>query len=68
MISVPLDNELRDPRVRLRQCLLIGQEHDAEVLRAGLLAEAGAVDDHDVLLANEFLHEDFVALRDVDLG
>src|ERR1700692_4442070 len=36
------------------------------MLRAGPLSETGAVDDHDVLLANEFFDEDFVALRDVD--
>src|SRR5258708_6880138 len=36
------------------------------MLRAGLLAEAGAVDDHDVFLADEFFDEDFVALRNVD--
>jgi len=36
------------------------------VLGARLLAEAGAVHDHDMFLPDEFLHEDFVALRDVD--
>src|ERR1700757_5533300 len=63
---VPLANELRDSRIRFRQGLLIGQEHDSEVLCAGLLAEAGAVDDHHMLLADEFLDEDFIALGDVD--
>ncbi len=36
------------------------------MLRAWLLAEAGAVDDHDMLLSDKLLDEDFVALRNVD--
>ena len=36
------------------------------MLRTGLLPEAGAVHDHDVFLANQFLDENFVALRNVD--
>ncbi len=50
--SIALANEVCDPRVGACQRLFIRQEHDAEVLRAGLLAEAGAVDYHDVLLAD----------------
>ena len=38
------------------------------MLCAWLLSEAGAVDDHDVFLADEFLYEDFIALRDIDSG
>jgi hypothetical protein len=49
---VALMNELRDPGVSSSQRLFIRQEHDAEVLGAGLLAEAGTVDYHDVLLAD----------------
>src|SRR5690242_7762353 len=64
-IAVPFSNEVRNSRIRLRQRLLIRQEHDAEVLRAGLLPEAGAVDDHHVLLTNEFLYESLIALRNV---
>src|ERR1017187_441141 len=65
-ISVPLPNELCNSRVGLGQRLLVRQEYDAEVLRARLLAEAGAVHDHDMFSADEFLHEYLVALRDVD--
>src|ERR1019366_3149052 len=43
-----------------------GQEDDAEMFRSGTLAEAGAVHDRHVLLANEFGDKDVVALRDVD--
>src|ERR1700685_4718830 len=38
------------------------------MLRAGFLSEAAAVDDHDVFLADQFFHEDFVAFGDVDAG
>ncbi len=44
-----LANEIPDSGIGSRQRLLVGQENDAEVLGAGLLAEAGAVDDRDVL-------------------
>ena len=50
--SVPLKNEIGNPSISLSQSFLIRQKHNAEVLRAGLLAEAGAMDDHDVFLAN----------------
>ena len=65
-IAVPFSNEVRNSRIRSCQRLLIRQEHDAEVLRAGLLPEARAVDDHHVLLTNEFLYESLIALRNVD--
>ena len=51
-IPVPLANEVGDSGIGPGQRLFIRQEHDAEMLGAGLLAEAGAVDDHDVLLAD----------------
>src|SRR5579864_292984 len=63
---VPLANEVCDSRVGRAQRLLIGKKYDTEMLRTGLLPEAGAVDYHHVLLADEFLDEDLVALRDVD--
>jgi hypothetical protein len=65
-VSVAFMDKLRNPGISLSQRFLIRQKHDAEVLRSRLLAEAGAVDDHDVLLADEFFDEDFVALRNVD--
>ena len=65
---IPFANELGDCPIGFGQSLLIRQEHDAEVLGAGLLAEAGAVDDHDVLLADQFLHEDFITVRNLDPG
>jgi hypothetical protein len=65
-LSVALADEIRNSGVGAGQRFFIGQEHDAEMLRAGLLAEAGSVDYHDVLLADEFFDEDFVALGDVD--
>src|SRR5579862_8316113 len=68
LVSVALANEVCNSGVSLRQCCLVGQEDDAEMLRAGLLAEAGAVHDHDVLLPDEFLHKNFVALGYVDSG
>jgi len=39
-VSISLLNELGNPRVGFRQRLLVRQEDDAEVLCAGLLAEA----------------------------
>src|SRR4029077_10020891 len=63
-ISVPLADEICDGGIGFRQRLFIRQEHDAEVLRAGLLAEAGAMDDHHVLLANQLFDEGLVALGD----
>jgi hypothetical protein len=44
--------EVSDSGIRAAQRFLIRQEHNAEVLRARFLAEAGAVDYHDVLLAD----------------
>ena len=38
------------------------------MLGAGLLSEAGAVDDHHMLLQNQFLHEDVVAFGNIDSG
>jgi hypothetical protein len=35
------------------------------VARAGLLAEAGAMHDKNMLLQAEFLYEDFVTFRDL---
>src|SRR5258708_224724 len=64
--SIAFADELGDSGVGAGQRLFVRQKHDAEVLRAGLLAEAGAVDDHDVFLADEFLDENFIALWDVD--
>ena len=61
-------NEIRNSGVGARERLFVRQEDDAEVLRAGLLAEAGAVNYHDVFLADEFFDEDFVALGDIDFG
>src|SRR5258708_21613784 len=66
--SVAFSNKVRNSSISLSQSFLIRQEHDAKVLRAGLLAEAGAVDHHDVLLADEFFDEDFVGLRNLDFG
>ena len=65
-IAVPFTSEFRNSRIRLRQGLLIREENDAEVLRAGFLTEAGAVDDHDVLLADEFLHKSLITVRDLN--
>ena len=36
------------------------------MLRAWFLAEAGAVHDHDMFLADQFFHEDLIALGNVD--
>ena len=66
-LSVPLLNELRDSRVRFRQRLFIWQKHNAEMLRPRFLPEARSVDDHDMLLPDEFLHKDFIALGNIDL-
>ena len=49
---VMLANEVGDSRVGRRQCPLFRKKYNAEVLGAGLLAKAGAVNDHDVLLAD----------------
>ena len=65
-IAVALANKGGDSRICLGQRLLVWEEHNAEVLRAGLLTEAGPLDDHDMLLADQFLYERLVALRDVD--
>lgn len=67
-IAVPFNNEFRNPPVRFRQRLLVWQEDDTEVLRARFLAEAGAVDDHNVLLADQFLYESLIALPNLDAG
>src|SRR5258708_38270953 len=64
--SIAFADELGDSGVGGGQRLFVRQTHDAEVLRAGLLAEAGAVEDHDVFLADEFLDENYIALWDVD--
>src|ERR1700722_14009791 len=63
---MPLANKIRDPRIRAGEYFFIRQKDNAEVLRTSLLTEAGAMHDHDVLLANQFLDEDFVALRNVN--
>src|SRR5207253_3974652 len=59
-VSVPLPNELADRDVCAGQRFFLRQKHDAEMLRAGLLSKAGAVHDHDMFLADEFLYKDFV--------
>src|SRR5712691_8678237 len=64
-LRISLTNEVGNSRVGGSERLFLRQEYDAEVLRAGLLTEAGAVDDHHMLLADEFLDEYFVALGDV---
>src|SRR5579859_7898733 len=66
--SIPLANELPDLRVRFRQRLLVGKENDAEMLRARLLPESGSVHNHNVLLADQFLHKGFIALGNVNPG
>ena len=58
--------ELPDRLIRFAQRRLIGQEHDAEVAGARLLSEAGAVDDQDMLLAAQFLHENIIAFGDFE--
>ena len=68
LIAISLEYELGDSGICLRQGRLIRQEDDAEVLRAGLLAKTGAVDNHDVLPADELLHKNFVTLGNVDAG
>src|SRR5208337_207868 len=64
--SVSFPNELPNRSVSLTQSLLIRQEHNAEMLRPRLLTKSGSVHNHDMLLPNEFLDEDFVALRNLD--
>src|SRR5258708_169204 len=66
--SISFENEVRDAGIRFGQRGLLRQEHDTEVLRARLLAESRSVHDHDVLLADQLLHEYFVAFRNVDFG
>ena len=59
-------NEFPDRGVGFGQRFLVRQKYDAEVLRAWFLAEAGAVHDHDMFLADQFFHEDLIALGNVD--
>jgi hypothetical protein len=51
-LPVALANEVCDSGIRARQRLFIRQEHNAEVLCAGLLAKTRAVDHHDMFLAD----------------
>src|SRR5580700_4490385 len=67
-LGIPFADEIGNARISLAQRRLIRQEHDAEMLRPWLLPKSRSVDDHDVLLANEFLHENLVALGDFDFG
>src|SRR3982074_131188 len=67
-ISIPLADEVGDSSVGAAQSFFIRQEYDAEGPRPGLLAEAGAVDDHDMFLADKFFHEDFIAFGNIDAG
>src|SRR5580698_3110689 len=66
--SIAFADELRNSRVGLCQRRFIWKEHDAEMLRAWFLAEAGTVHDHDMFLADEFFNEDLVAFGDIDFG
>src|SRR3979411_123625 len=65
---VAFADEICDSSVGAGQSFLVRQEDDAKMLRAGLLSEAGAVDDHHVFLADEFFDEGFIALRNIDAG
>src|ERR1700690_2617777 len=65
---VPDLHKLPDRRVGDRQCFFIWQEDNSKVLCPRFLPEAGTVDHHHVLLQNKFLHEHFVAFRNVDSG
>src|SRR5580700_4249813 len=65
-LSISFLNEVGDGGVGVAQRLLIRQKDDAEMPRAGFLSEAGAVDDHDVFLADEFFDENFIILLYVD--
>jgi hypothetical protein len=64
-LLVPLLQEIPNGGVSRVQRGLIWQEDDAEVMRARLLPKPGAVHHEHVLLTEQFLHEDVVALRDV---
>src|SRR5579871_181799 len=67
-LRVALAEEVSDAGVGGGQRLFVGKEDDAEVLGTRLLAESGAVHDHDVFLKNQFFYEDFVAFGNVDFG
>jgi len=68
VLVISLLQEFPDRGVGFGQRRLIWQEDDAEVFGAWFLAEAGAVDDHHMLLQNQFADENFVALGNVDAG
>src|SRR6266851_5208421 len=65
-LAVSFANEICDSGVGFCHSFFLWQEHDAEVLRARFLAEAGTVHNHHMFLADKFLHKDFVALGNID--
>ena len=66
LLPVSFAQQVANCRIGAGQCFFVRQEHDAEMLGAGALTEAGAVYYHDVFLADQFGDEDVVPLGDVD--
>src|ERR1700728_2741848 len=63
---VALRNELANRSISLSQSRLLGQEHNSNMPRVRFLPESRTMHHHHVLLPNQFLDEDFIALRNVD--
>src|SRR5882672_8096526 len=67
-LPVSFAQEGANRRVGRSQRFFIRQEHDAEMLRSGTLAEAGAVHHHYMLLADQFGDKDVVPFRNIERG
>lgn len=66
LAPVALANKVSDLRVRLLQDIFLRQENDPEVLAAGPLPKARAVDHQDVFFKEKILHEYLIAFRNFD--
>src|SRR5450755_7554 len=65
-LLVSFRDELADRFVGPGQRRLVGQEHNAEVAGAGLLAKARTMNDQHVFSPAQFLYEDVIAFGNVD--
>src|SRR5215470_12973399 len=63
--AISFRHELANAAIRRLQRLLVGKEHDPEVLGACFLAEAGTVHSEHVLCLEQFLDELLVAVRNL---
>src|ERR1700728_4377289 len=59
-------NELPNRTVSLGQSPFIRQKHNTKMLRPRLLPKSRTMHHHHMLLPNQFLHENFITLRNIN--